>query len=390
MSLLMYKGAKRRIFELLGSLYGQVDAGSRWYQTLRAYLVDEEGMKCSENDPCLFINPTTKMKFAVHTDDGICRGQDKHTRPFWDRLQHKFGLKHVEYVTQTNSPVYCGIRLSMKIEKGRKIYMMDQNVAMREFLADTVQSGVRPVASPMPSKHEMISDATKLGPEEAKWFRSTLMGAAWFANMSRIDITHPINRAAQYMANPTVGARLALIRILAYLQGRQDFTLCVCRSKVNKYEFFVDSDHAGDTPVTTRSTTGIMLLLNGMPVYWASKKQPATAFSSAVAEIYAFSEAVKQAQFLIWRMEDLEQELPRPIRIHEDNQASISFQKSTKTNTKLRGIYNLRWHWVKELRDMAQIIAVKIHTTQNVADLLTKCQQRPQMDKFLNTMNVLY
>ena len=65
-----------------------------------------------------------------------------------------------------------------------------------------------------------------------------------------------------------------------------------------------------------------------------------------VAEIYAFSEAVKHAQFLVWRMEDIGHKLPRPIEIYEDNSASISFQKSTKTNTKLRGIYNFRWEWI--------------------------------------------
>jgi len=166
--------------------------------------------------------------------------------------------------------------------------------------------------------------------------------------------------------------------------------LCVRRSKTNKYEFYVDSDHAGDTPTTTRSTTGIILMLNGMPVTWVSKKQPATAISSAVAEIYAFSEAVKHAQFLIWRMEDVGHRVDKPIRILEDNAATISFQKSTKTNTKLRGTYNLRWSWVQELKDMAKIIAVKVSTSDNLADMLTKCQQRPLIDKFLTRMNILY
>ena len=53
-------------------------------------------------------------------------------------------------------------------------------------------------------------------------------------------------------------------------------------------------------------------------------------------------------------------------------------------------IYNFRWEWIKELRNMAQVIAVKVHTTKNIADLLTKCQQRPTIDKFLDMMNVLY
>jgi hypothetical protein len=387
-SLTMYKGGKKKIFELLGSLYGQVDAGHRWYSTLKAYLEDNEGMKCSKNDPCLFIHPTTKMKFVVHTDDVCYRGLDKHTKPFWNRLREKFGLKHVEYVSTTNSPTYCGIRISMTEEGGKRRYHMDQNTAMKEFLADNIPRGLRPVGSPMPNKSEMTTDSTVLGPADARQYRSQLMGAAWFANMTRIDIAHPVNRLAQFMAKPTEGARKALTRVMAYLQGRPELTLNVCRSRVNTYEFYVDSDHAGDTPTSARSTTGIVLMLNGMPVSWTSKKQPMTALSSTVAEVYAFSEAVKQAQFLIWRMEDVGHLTKLPIQIKEDNQATISFQKATKTTTKLRGIFNLRWHWVQELRDIAKVIAVKVHTDDNLADLLTKCHLKPTLDKFIRRMNI--
>ena len=44
--------------------------------------------------------------------------------------------------------------------------------------------------------------------------------------------------------------------------------------------------------------------------------------------------------------------------------------------------------WIKELKDMAKIIAVKVATTENIADLLTKCQQRPVIDRFLEMMNI--
>ena len=87
-------------------------------------------------------------------------------------------------------------------------------------------------------------------------------------------------------------------------------------------------------------------------------------------------------------MDDVEHKIKRPIKIYEDNKAMISYQKSTKTNSKLRGIYNLRWAWIKELKDMAKIIAVKVATTENIADLLTKCQQRPVIDRFLEMMNI--
>jgi hypothetical protein len=37
-------------------------------------------------------------------------------------------------------------------------------------------------------------------------------------------------------------------------------------------QMFVDADHAGDL-LTRRSRTGLIVFLNGTPIYWSSKKQ---------------------------------------------------------------------------------------------------------------------
>lgn len=120
-----------------------------------------------------------------------------------------------------------------------------------------------------------------------------------------------------------------------------------------------------------------------------SNKQPQTALSSAAAETHAFSEAVKDSKHLAWRIEDTGQRIPRPIEMLEDNKATISFQKTTKTSTKLRGVYNLRWNWVTELRDTNEIKATKVDTDNNIADMLTKCQPRSKIEQFLRMLNIV-
>ena len=59
--------------------------------------------------------------------------------------------------------------------------------------------------------------------------------------------------------------------------------------------------------------------------------------------------------------------------IFVDNSSGISFQQSTNTNTKLRGIYDMREAWVQELRNKFKVKAVKVHTEKNLADMFTKC-----------------
>ena len=40
------------------------------------------------------------------------------------------------------------------------------------------------------------------------------------------------------------------------------------------------------------------------------------------------------------------------------------------------------------MRNMAKIIAVKVATDDNIADLLTKCHQKPIIDKFIRRMGI--
>jgi hypothetical protein len=117
-----------------------------------------------------------------------------------------------------------------------------------------------------------------------------------------------VNRLAQKLSAPTVSAIDELNRLLRYLNGRPNFTLVATRPEhcsTDEWSFYVDSDLAGEAPNDTKSRTGAISLLNGMPLHWRSNKQPKTVFSSAAAEVYAFSEAVKDARLLLWRAEEL-------------------------------------------------------------------------------------
>ena len=98
-----------------------------------------------------------------------------------------------------------------------------------------------------------------------------------------------------------------------------------------------------------------------------------TATSSALAEIFALSETVKTAQLTVWRLEELGVRSPKPIVVQVDNQQAISFQRNTCLTSKLRGIVDMRWAWVQELRDKKKIKVRKVGSDENKADIFTKC-----------------
>ena len=59
--------------------------------------------------------------------------------------------------------------------------------------------------------------------------------------------------------------------------------------------------------------------------------------------------------------------------VYVDNAAGISFQHDTCASSKLRGVYDQRSDWIKELKDQESATAVKVKTEKNLADLFTKC-----------------
>ena len=390
-----HKHAPLRVFRLKGSLYGQRDAPVRWWETLKEWLINDQGFHQSKNDVCLFRHPVTKLKVGTHVDDIKVKGKRHHTKDFWAALDAEFGLKSWAFVGPEGCR-FLGVNLAQRHlthdgnKQGGMYYTIDQNADMLTFLEEHCEAGWTPVKSPMPKTHELHSDRTPVPEKEARRYRSLTMSLAYFATMTRLDLCMPVSRLAGDLKAPTVGSVRALNRVLRYLLGRPSFTLSTRRRVPgrNQWEFYVDSDLAGDTQCDSRSRTGIVLLLNGMPVLWRSKKMPHTAYSSAASEVFAFSEAVRECRLLLWRAEDLGAKVQYPFVLHEDNAATVSFQKSTTPYSKLRGIYNLRDQWVKELKNTKIVEARKVATENNIADLLTKCHEHSSMKRLLQLMHL--
>ena len=366
-----YKGAKLRVFQLLGPLYGQRDAGYRWWESISNWLL-EQGFSRSHNDKCMFVNPVTHMRLGIHVDDIIARGSRKQTRLFWAALEEKYPLKMWEEVDCDNPLVYTGYTIGKEVRDGKPWYTMDMTADLTEFMIESAMDGSRPVTAPMPYKGELTADRNGVSDQEHRWFRSMMGSLQWYTQ-ARYDIAYEVSRIAQYCAKPTQGAMKALRRLLGYLNTTKDKKLMVPRVWGNEWHMYSDSDHAGEAATgDSRSHTGVMILLNGMPIHWRSNKQPKTSLSSAEAEIYAMSTAVKDARTRLWIAEELNLKVEWPLVLHVDNAAGESFQHSTCGSTKLKGVFGLHQDWVQELKNEDMVNAVHIETHKNLADMLTK------------------
>ena len=241
------------------------------------------------------------MSLATHVDDVITRGHRHTTAAFWAALQIRFDVKEWGIVEEDSPQVYCAKRLSKVNKAGKTWYSVDQTDEIQVFLEDNNMMGVRAQTAPMP-----YSDPVPLSVQEHKQYRSLVGSLSYFCE-TRHDITYEVNRLAQGLAAPTKGHHTALKRVMAYLSTVPDERLWVCRVKGDTWHTFSDSDHAGDTCLgTNRSHAGVIILLNGMPIYWRSNKQPVTSVSSATADIYALSEACRDVGLVAWVAEEMD------------------------------------------------------------------------------------
>ena len=371
----------------MGPIYGQRSASLRFYKTMADWL-HSEGFESGENEPCLFVHPITKLRVVTWVDDLMLRGSQVETEKFYHRLGLKFDMKDPSYLTPHSPLSFVGLDMKVKEVNGDKVYSMNQNTAVDVLLDEMhipYNSGIK---CPMPMARSLYVDDTPLSEEDSHTYRSVVGTLNYLAVTTRYDIAHSVSRLGQFTANPTVSSYTAMYRLLQYMRSNCEFELegnCVDEDDIQIYS---DSDHAGDRPHTTRSQTGTMIVLNGVPVHWSSRKQVgSTAYSSAVAEIYALSETVRAARLYAWRCEEMNMNVSWPLVVQVDNSQAKTFQQGTCVNSKIRGVIDMRENWVQELRDDSKVKTVHVPGTQNTANILTKCMPNWKFRKELSLIN---
>ena len=374
-----HPGYPEKIYELTGPLYGSDDAPMRFFNTVAQWLI-AMGFTQGKNDPCMFMHETTGVQVGLHVDDGLVRGTQTAVDSFYTDLAVRFKYKPPKFLSQTTQLEFCGFVISeSQDEKGRMVRTMDCTKEVEKLidLAGVSIPHIKKVKCPMPDGSEIASDSTPLGSLEATFYRSTVGQIQYFAHIIRYDVAHAVSRLGQYSQHPTEGAYKALKRVIGYLAtcSTANFQLKgYVEGGPDSIEIYSDSDHGGDKHLTTRSQSGVIITLNGVPVHWRSSRQPVTAISSAEAEIYALAEAVKCGRLFNWRCEEMGMQVQWPLTILVDNTQAITFQKGTCVNSKLRGTFVMRRAFVGELRNTQEIDTKHISREKNHADMFTHCQ----------------
>ncbi|MCO5605949.1 hypothetical protein L7F22_060135 [Adiantum nelumboides] len=180
---------------------------------------------------------------------------------------------------------------------------------------------------------------------------------------TRPDIAHAVGVVSRFMSNPGKKHWDAVKSILRYLSGTADRQLCYGGGELS-IKGYVDSDYADFVDSRWIYTFA------GSAISWRSALQDCTSISTTEAEYVALSEACKEAIWLARLVKDLGLEQCLPV-LHCDSQSAIALAKNPVFHSRTKHI-DVRYHFSWECLANKNLDLVKIPTSKNTADALTK------------------
>ena len=135
-------------------------------------------------------------------------------------------------------------------------------------------------------------------------------------------------------------------------------------------DFYVDSDWATEA-ADRKSQTGMVVILNGNPVAWFSRKQDMVATSSAGAEYVAFNSPLSPALFVMRLVEEIGVYEAVRMRARKDNLPTIKMIRSLG-GTKRRKFIDVRHHEIIDKLDRYGVEVQHVESAKQKADMFTK------------------
>ena len=141
--------------------------------------------------------------------------------------------------------------------------------------------------------------------------------------------------------------------------------------------------HDPDDSVTSaKSRSGYVIKLAGCPLIWKSQLMQSIALSTAEAEYYSLSLAMRALLPIRALLLEMTHNIRMPpdlvispdqfmATVHEDNTAALSLAVNQRVTSRTRH-YHVRWHFFWAAIQDSQVEVVYVDTLRQEADYLTK------------------
>ncbi|GJR39465.1 putative reverse transcriptase, RNA-dependent DNA polymerase [Tanacetum coccineum] len=201
---------------------------------------------------------------------------------------------------------------------------------------------VKTAITPMEAHKPLLKDAD--GEDVDEHLYRSMIGSLMYLTSLRPDIMFVVCTCERFQVNLKNSHLYVVKRIFRYLKCQPKLGLWYPKDSPFDLVAYTDSDYAGAS-LDRKSTTGGCQFLGYRLISWQCKKQIMVANSTTKAEYIT--------------------------KIHIDNESTICIVKNPAFHSKTKHI-EIMHHFIRDSYEKKLIQMIKIHTYQNVADLLTK------------------
>ncbi|GKA38519.1 putative ribonuclease H-like domain-containing protein [Tanacetum coccineum] len=253
----------------------------------------------------------------------------------------------------------------VQIQQKEDGIFLSQDKYVAEILKKFDFENVKTTSTPIETQKPLVKDEEAVD-VDVHLYRS-MIGSLMYLTTSRPDIMFAVCACSRFQVTPKTSHLNAMKRIFRYLKGRPKLGLWYPKESSFDLVAYLDSDYAGAN-LDRKSTTGGYQFLGKRLISWQCKKQTIVATSTTEAEYVAATHCYGQ--------------------IFIENESTISIVKNPVYHSKTKHI-EIRQHFIRDSYEKKLIQVLKIHTDDNVANLLTKAFDGPRFN-FLVIANLKY
>ncbi|GJU82769.1 putative ribonuclease H-like domain-containing protein [Tanacetum coccineum] len=350
----------KKVYKVVKALYGLHQAPRAWYATLSTFLL-KNGYRRGTIDKTLFIKKDKHdiILVQVYVDDIIFGSTKKSWCDEFEALmKSRFQMSSMGELT-----FFLGLQVKQK-EDG---IFISQDKYVAEILKKFDFVSVKTASTPIETQKPLVKDE-EASDVDVHLYRS-MIGSLMYLTASRPDIMFAVCACSRFQVTPKTSHLSAVKRIFRYLKGKPKLGLWYPRVSSFDLEAYSDSDYAGAN-LDRKSTTGGCQFLGRRLISWQCKKQTIVATSTIEAEYVAAANCCGQVLWIQNQMLDYGFNFMN-TKIYIDNESTICIVKNLYITPKAKH-FEFRHHFIRDAYEKKLIQVLKIHTDDNVADLLTK------------------
>ncbi|GJQ89693.1 putative RNA-directed DNA polymerase [Tanacetum coccineum] len=376
-----FENQNGKVCRLNKSLYGLKQAPRQWNAKLTMTLV-ENGFVQSKYDYSLFTKTSGDMvlMLLVYVDDIVITGNDNsEIGKFKEILKSKFQIKDLG-----NLKYFLGIEV---LDNDDGVCLSQRKYCL-EVLHEYGLLAGRPVETPLAENttlNHVESEDDKLLSDIGNYQK--LVGKLIYLTNTRPDISYAVHCLSQFMHAPLSSHLEAAFRVLRYLKNSPGSGIQINKVGNLKLRAYADSDWAR-CPATRKSVSGYCVFLGSSLITWKSKKQSTLSRSSAEAEYRSMASATCEVIWLSNLLGDMGVKNLLPVVLYCDNSSALQIAANPVFHEKSKH-FEIDVHLVREKVASGVIVTEKIHTSQQIADVLTKALGSKQHDELCTKIGIL-